>query len=253
MSTGTTRAASAAASRNAKLKLVELLFRDERSKVGSNGYGCFELSSYSYNELRKAYLKKLQVLHPDKTYADYNGFNRDRSRPNQFEKDADPCLTKEDLKKDFQYLQSAWNRYAELSKSMSKVVQGDGAAANFTKFGVGCSFSDNDEEKALRKEITDQACRGWFSSGLVSSGLDAESDINQDIDGRSNNTAKKCPACFKISQRASSNKYSLIDDSMFIDVEACEVNDNESTSRSGTEANRNSRYQRTLIRGNFKP
>jgi hypothetical protein len=31
-----------------------------------------------------------------------------------------------------------------MAKSMRKVASGDGAADNFTMFGVGCSFSDND-------------------------------------------------------------------------------------------------------------
>jgi hypothetical protein len=34
-------------------------------------------------------------------------------------------------------------------------------------FGVGCSFSDNETERALREEITNQACRGWFSAGQL--------------------------------------------------------------------------------------
>ena len=246
MSTGTTRAASAAASRDAKMKLVKLLFRDECSRADSNGYCCLDLSSYTYNELRKAYLKKLQVLHPDKINAIHNGFDRHQCRQNPFKKRADLILRKEDLKKEFQDLQSTWNRYEELSKSMSKVIRGDGATANFTKFGVGCSFSDNEEEKALRREITDQACRGWFTSGLVPSGMVTERDLNEDIDGRSN---KKNPAWFKISPRVNSNKKSLIDDSMFINAETCEESDKTAASRQGTKPNRNSRQQRTLIPG----
>jgi len=39
---------------------------------------------------------------------------------------------------------------------------------NFTMFGVGCSFADSPEERDVRNEIMEQACRGWFSSGSLS-------------------------------------------------------------------------------------
>ena len=38
---------------------------------------------------------------------------------------------------------------------------------DFTMFGVGCSFADSEEERALRAVIMDQACQGWFSSGSL--------------------------------------------------------------------------------------
>ena len=38
---------------------------------------------------------------------------------------------------------------------------------DFTLFGVGCSFSDSPQERKLRDEIMDQACRGWFPSGTL--------------------------------------------------------------------------------------
>jgi len=245
MSTGTTRAASAAALRNAKLKLVKLLYRDECCKAGAIGYGCFNLSTYSYKDLRRAYLKKLQVVHPDKIYGNSNGFDRNQFGEKQVKKDANLLFTKEEFKKKFQDLQSTWDRYEELSKSMTKVIQGDGTTANFTKFGVGCSFSDNDEEKALRREITDQACRGWFTSGLVPSGLAAKSDIDRDID---RNIRKSLPASDKLLYGVNSTKESLIDDSMFVNISMSQEK-KEAASSPGTKTNRNPRYQRTLIPG----
>jgi hypothetical protein len=50
---------------------------------------------------------------------------------------------------------------------MMNVAKDGKREANFTMFGVGCSFSDSPEERALRSEITDKACRGWFSSGEI--------------------------------------------------------------------------------------
>merc|ERR1712157_691350 len=97
--------------------------------------------------------------HPDKINSQRRHFDKHQQR-----------YSTEELKREFQELQSTWDRYEDLTKNM-KVTSGDGTAANFTQFGVGCSFSGNEEEKALRNEITDQACRGWFSSGLVSSGV----------------------------------------------------------------------------------
>ena len=74
----------------------------------------------------------------------------------------------------FHELQQAWDQYEELAKAMTKVQS---KQSNFTKFGVGCSFSDSEEERALRTEITDQACRGWFSSGMLSERNESEKEV----------------------------------------------------------------------------
>ena len=244
MSTGTSRAATAAISRDAKQKLVKLLFRENNCSTNySRATGCamrnehLNVSGYSYEDLRRAYLKRLQVIHPDKINAYSSSRTIDVNRRQLFtnqqehpKNNADPLYSKEDLKREFQELQSTWNRYEELSKSMMKVIHGDGATANFTKFGVGCSFSDNEEERALRNEITDQACRGWFTSGLVSSGLSTENDGNRERD----TTAKQNP---------------LIDDSMFVQAELCDNYESLGALRQETKTNRSRRDKRTLIPG----
>jgi hypothetical protein len=145
---------------------------------------------YSYDDLKKAYLQKLHVLHPDKKRIISSS----------------ETMTPTD-RKEFQELQDVWSQYDEMAKSMKKVAGGDGAAANFTMFGVGCSFSDNDAERALRKDITDQACRGWFSSGLL-----AENHHDQ---GRS--SEEGATTTFKLTTT------SLVDDSLF--VESTDEND----------------------------
>ena len=227
MSSGASRAATAAISRDVKRNLAKLLFRHKYRSMDPTS-----LERYSYKDLRREYLKRVQVIHPDKTNAHSIDINRrqfeSRNNPEHF----DPLRSKEELKKEFQELQSTWDRYEELSKSMMKVVHGDGATSNFTQFGVGCSFSDSEEERALRTEITDQACRGWFTSGLVSSGISTEND------GQCNNRDQN-----------SSNQKSLIDDSMFVQIELGDEYKKSSALSRETKANNVRRQQRTLIPG----
>mmetsp|Transcript_17571 Transcript_17571/g.48523 ORF Transcript_17571/g.48523 Transcript_17571/m.48523 type:complete len:282 (+) Transcript_17571:303-1148(+) len=213
MSSGFTRAAAAATSRDVKQKLVNLLFREQYSRTGPEGHKRLDFSIYSYKDLRQAYLKRLQVIHPDKFNSKHSDDVHCERKDQSVQKTGVEETSVENLKKEFQELQSTWDRYEELSKSMMK-VRGDGVAANFTQFGVGCSFSDNEEESALRREITDQACRGWFSSGLVSSGLGNENDDNGN---RKDETAKG--SCLS-SEGVGSKQKPLIDDAMFVRVES---------------------------------
>ena len=48
-------------------------------------------------------------------------------------------------------------------------------------FGVGCSFADSPEERAMRDAITDQACRGWFSAGSLEDGSSAAPTPNTEV------------------------------------------------------------------------
>lgn len=221
VTSGTTRGATAAMTRDVKRNLVELLFRDKQHKRIDSTI----LERYSYEDLRREYLKRLQVIHPDKI----NANAMELQSENKVET-LDPLRSKEERKKEFQELQSTWDRYEELTKSMMKVVHGDGAAANFTQFGVGCSFSDSEEERALRTEITDQACRGWFSSGLVSAG--SNDDAKSKGDGR----------------EKAQNRKSLIDDSIFVQDDLSNENTTAS-SNSETKADTDRRQRRTLIPG----
>jgi hypothetical protein len=214
MSSGTTRAAMATTSRGVKQKLVHLLFRQKYKRTGPESHKLLDFSIYSYDDLRTEYLKRLHLIHPDKhkiaantnvmTTSVRNNSNNKNSHSNSIE----------ELKKEFRELQSTWDKYEELTKSMMKVTNnnsnnGTGTAeANFTKFGVGCSFSDNDEERALRNDITDQACRGWFSSGLITSSSGSTSTTNN------NNSVK-------------TEKSSLIDDNMFVEVNLHDDTKNE--------------------------
>ena len=177
-----TRAASATVSLRAKQELVRLLFGNKLSRKGPQAHRLLDHSIYSYADLRTAYLERIHVLHPDKkrsqdktTTAQSDSSNSAANgqwsattgdENNSFFKTTDTSR--------FVELQEAWNRYEEVAKMMKKVGQGsDGRNmqaidANFTMFGVGCSFSDNDEEREMRNRIMDQASRGWFTAGELS-------------------------------------------------------------------------------------
>eukprot|EP00970_Alexandrium_tamarense_P020701 scaffold15550_cov448-Alexandrium_tamarense.AAC.1 len=72
-------------------------------------------------------------------------------------------------------LKNAWEDFDSIAKQHSSVSnnnkQNQSTEAEtldeegcFTTFGVGCSFADSEEEKDLRNEFMEQACRGWLSS-----------------------------------------------------------------------------------------
>jgi DnaJ-class molecular chaperone len=145
-------------SHRAKQQVVKLLFGAKYSGQGANAHRMLDHSIYSYTELKTAYLERVHKLHPDKNNHIHNH------------------KKKESAKIKFVELKEAWQRYEELAKTMRRVEKGDNEASSFTMFGVGCSFSDNDEERAQREEIMDQASRGWFSSGALGNGGDDEVD-----------------------------------------------------------------------------
>lgn len=203
------RAFRAASSQQLKKEVVRLLFGPKYSRQGPDGHRKLDPSIYSFADLKKAYLGRIQEIHPDKIKGDKNN-------------DADA------LKLSFQELQEAWKKYEELAKLMKAPGNGE-AEANFTMFGVGCSFSDTEEERILREEFTEQACRGWLSSALLS-------------ETSERNLAGKVLS-WKIRET------SLLDDALFTDVTKSVDDDNNITSK--TEEKRTSRKTRpkTLIPG----
>jgi hypothetical protein len=177
-SAGGTRAGSAAFSRRAKEEIVRVLF-GRHQQIKPDG------TSYTYSELRRAYLSRIQEIHPDKHKA--KKFTSSLPTPHRSLSSSSSLSTAvasqnttndmEQYNRQFTELQQAWDSYEKLVKSLKKDMVGkdsdddriDTTAydANFTLFGVGCSFSDSDAERNLRNKITDQACRGWFSSGAL--------------------------------------------------------------------------------------
>jgi hypothetical protein len=207
MSTGT-RAARAATSRQTKQEIVRLLFGQKLSKTNREGHKLLDYSIYSYADLKKAYLGRVQEIHPDKL---------------KQTRDADHAHLEQN-RQSFHQLQNVWEKYEEMAKAMKTFNNGKAASSNFTKFGVGCSFSDSEEERALRNEITDQACRGWFSSGALAATSTQEEP----------ETAKVPPV-------------SLADDNMF---ESAADSESGSTKNEATKAQESSgRKLATLIPG----
>lgn len=204
MSTGT-RAARAASSRQVKQELTRLLFGKNRNTSGlAEASNKLDPTAYSYGDLKKAYLQRIHELHPDKNTTS----NLD-------------AAVKEAAKEEFRKLKDAWDRYEMLAKAMNKVHQNGeesslSAEANFTMFGVGCSFSDNEEERELRNEIMDQACRGWFSAGSLTASTD-----DDDANGRSDSFRRP--------------KTPLIDNDLFE-----EIGSNDVASSSGNNPNNKS-------------
>lgn len=149
-----TRGAAASSSVRAKQLLVHHLFGQEQFRctpISSEAHRTLDHSHYTYSDLRQAYLQRVHQIHPDRYHT--NNSNE-----------------REHAKHEFVKLQDAWALY----ESFAKELKSGDVDASFTMFGVGCSFSDNDAERALRAEITDQACRGWFSSGALNAGGDDE-------------------------------------------------------------------------------
>ena len=187
-----TRAASAASSHRAKQELVRVLFGPKYCRQGREAHRMLDHSIYTHSHLKSAYLERLQELHPDKRR---NNNNEMLSQNNQ---DDDAA------RDEFISLQEAWDRYEEVAKALTKVSNGS-REANFTLFGVGCSFSDSAEERERRSEITDQACRGWLPAGELGAGDDSDKErktkqsslldddmfVTEETDVSSGSTAKR--------------------------------------------------------------
>ena len=181
-----TRAASAASSHRAKQELVRLLFGRQYYRRGPDAHRRLDHSIYTHAELKSAYLQRLQELHPDKRRNQILAHKMENNNNNM-----------DEASQEFISLQEAWRRYEEFAKALTKVSNGS-ASANFTQFGVGCSFSDNEAERDRRSEITDQACRGWFSAGEIGVG--------------GNDSSSSSPTTTKTTM-------SLLDDDMFVTTE----------------------------------
>ena len=171
---GNSRAGALASSQLVKKRLVKILFHKDNSRKGREAHKKLDYASYSYDDLRKAYIQKVQLLHPDTAKQTISTTTEQKihdnlSTSNSQWRDVQDSIDQSKKSNDhdeFIELQEAWNAYEKNAKSMKKGMR-DKATSNFTMFGVGCSFSDNAEEQKLRADIMDQACRGWFTSGQI--------------------------------------------------------------------------------------
>ena len=98
-------------------------------------------------EVRSRYLAAALRLHPDHNAADPGA--------------ADKMME----------LQDAWQRYKSACRHEDAQLLG-----GFAAFGVGCSFSDDDEERAARAEVMEAASRGYLHRPKLR-------DRNTDVDG----------------------------------------------------------------------
>ncbi len=173
-----TRAAAAANSRRAKQQLVNLLFKADYGGKGRDAHRKLDFASYSYVDLKSAYLERIKLIHPDRIM--HQGVNSASSSAvcNVVKKNsAAAATTRSDVgstkgsHNEFVELQEAWDAYEKIAKTMKR-GQSDsrkrGVQENFTLFGVGCSFSDSVEESSRRAEIMDQAGKGWCLAGQLS-------------------------------------------------------------------------------------
>ncbi len=183
-----TRAAAAANSRRVKQRLVKILFGSKYSMGGRDSHRQLDSASYSYTDLRKAYIQKIQTLHPDRFNVNALNSKSHAVSENDDENSQEPPRTEfnstwgENINwrstaeaigrkkvghEAFVELQDAWAAYDNMAKKMKGKSDNIVVEDNFTMFGVGCSFSDNPSEQRMRAEIMDQACKGWFSSGQL--------------------------------------------------------------------------------------
>lgn len=166
---GNSRAGALASSQLVKKRLVKILFHKDNSRKGREAHKKLDYASYSYDDLRKAYIQKVQLLHPDTAKQTISSDTEQKADINLNWRDVQDTIDQSKTSNDhddFIELQEAWNAYEKNAKSMKKGMR-DKAPSNFTMFGVGCSFSDSAEEQKLRADIMDQACRGWFTSGQI--------------------------------------------------------------------------------------
>jgi len=246
-----TRATSAAHSNIAKQRLIALLSKYSETTATSVGSGeiwqnhCSrnttttkppavfnDFESRSYDELRVAYLKSLQQLHPDKRYASHHhqtqqqqqqSYNHQSRTPPTLNENEEKAIGRREEHHAFIELQDAWNKYEKMTKCFSRVGLGKGGSEKdlemrkvqqkFTMFGVGCSFADSPSESQRRREFMDQACRGWLSAGLLS---DATKSTKK---GADNATFKECNNNDTIHNN--STQTSLIEDDLFVLTSDC--------------------------------
>jgi hypothetical protein len=228
-----TRAASATLTLRAKQHLIRVLFGSEPSKsIGVQRLRVqpdHDHSQYSYSDLRSAYLERLQKLHPDKhqamslcsngsgTTSVNAGATRKQSTETSLnasdsaDSNAAVSIDSNATSRLIELLQ-AWNRYEATAKGSKRVGKAENTAvveeANFTMFGVGCSFSDTEQERELRTKIMDQASRGWLATGELGDASSTHHDDSTTVTEENSSTASRyiplsCEELFQPFQQSS--------------------------------------------------
>jgi hypothetical protein len=184
----TTRAGAASLALRAKQEIVRIL----------HGAGHHH-SSFSFRDLKRAFLQRAHEIHPDKQQQHQQQqtttTTTTMTKATSVElgdDDDDTASKKSRATSKFIQLKEAWIRYEKTSKIPAglhrpKGSDDDGSRGgplswqqqegSFTMFGVGCSFSDNDSERQKRTKIMDEASRGWFSAGEISHGPESDRTV----------------------------------------------------------------------------
>jgi len=177
---------------------------------------------HSYSRLREVYLQKVHMMHPDK-------IAHHRNKQQKLKEDGtlkNDNNTSKDDHLQFIELKHAWEEYntsvrivqRRNDESSNKQYSGDDfweEEDNFTMFGVGCSFADSEEERDLRNEIMEQACRGWLPSGSLSSHAGREND-DEEHDGTLDYRGNTADATQPPKKTFAHPHIKLSDDDMFI-------------------------------------
>jgi cytochrome c556 len=179
----TTRAGAASLALRAKQEIVRIL----------HGSGHHH-SSFSFRDLKRAFLQRAHEIHPDKQQQQQTTMRTmtKASCEEELGDDDDTASKKSRATAEFIQLKEAWIRYEKTSKIPARLHRPKGSdddvsrggpaqwqqeEGNFTMFGVGCSFSDNDSERQKRTKIMDEASRGWFSAGEISHGPESDRTV----------------------------------------------------------------------------
>ena len=211
------RVTSEIGSRRARENLVRILFQHLKKDQFDDR---LQRRRHSYSQLRAAYIDLVHTIHPDKLAAFHDDEERTR---------------KEERQQKFVELQTAWEQYhasvREVLRDVRSRMSGDNKNdddrtfgddsscaiddANFTMFGVGCSFADTPDERDRRDKIMEQASRGWFPSASLSfsaegKGEDGEySQCELKVESRREDN-DKMHSCLDVP------RVPLIDDNMFV-------------------------------------
>ena len=185
-----TRVTSSIAPRRAREKLIRLLFPSSSDTcIVENNRQSYDRCQtqndaisadacrrrHSYSQLRAAYIQQVHALHPDKIA------HRRMRIENEGQLNAEENANNNDKEAHLKFieLKSAWEEYDASMRVFGQDKDGANNKLNsteyhgcdlenyFTMFGVGCSFADSPEERDLRNEIMEQACKGWFPSGSL--------------------------------------------------------------------------------------
>ena len=185
---------------------------------------------HTYSQLRMAYLQKAHAIHPDKMAAHIKQQTLKTDDGVQNSNSSEKNAT-ENSHLLFIELQNAWEEYhASIRIVQQRRNNNDVSSSkdnrqysedeyweeedNFTMFGVGCSFADSPAERDLRNEIMEQACRGWFSSGLLSTHAERIKGGGGNNNSLGDDYVKTMPQAEK--ESVSQPQVKLSDDDMFV-------------------------------------